>query len=283
MRHYNPPYPATLFQEQEFCSLIQLSSSYHIQKDFIIIFSIPHSGRFYPNTLFHHNHKTLDELRIFEDPYLDRIFPPLIQYDAFILINHCARAYIDVNRALTDAPEKHALNGQNTGLIPYFMPNGTPVYDYKPKTHHIHQRIDTIYHPYHTLLKKMIAFHKPMPILLIDIHSMPSFGTYGDPDTKIKRPDIILSDYFGESCDKNIMAIFEKAFGAENFTTRRNFPYSGGYITQYYGNPHHNIHALQIEINRMLYVDEENYQLLPEFSFFVQKISSALNQALWCL
>ena len=283
MRHYNPPYPTMFFREQKFCSITQLSSSFHIQKDFIFIFSIPHSGRFYPHSLFHHNTKTVEQLRIFEDPYLDKIFPPLIQYNAFIIINHCARAYIDVNRALKDSSDKHILNGQNTGLIPYFMPNGTPLYDYKPKAHHIHDRIDTIYHPYHMLLKQLIAYHHSKPILLLDIHSMPSFGQYGDPDTKTKRPDIILSDNFGESCDKNIMMVFEQAFETENFTIARNFPYSGGYITQSYGNPHHNIHSLQIEINRMLYINEDNYYLLPEFSFFIKRISSALNGALYCL
>ena len=68
--------------------------------------------------------------------------------------------------------------------------------------------------------------------------------------------DIVLGDRFGASCNRELSSEVEKMFATEGFHVVRNRPYAGGFITETHGSPHHNRHALQIEINRALYMDE---------------------------
>ena len=69
--------------------------------------------------------------------------------------------------------------------------------------------------------------------------------------------DIVLGDRFGSSADPRLMARIERSFRARGFTVSRNAPYAGGYTTRRYGRPRRGIHALQVEINRALYMDEQ--------------------------
>jgi N-formylglutamate deformylase len=48
-----------------------------------------------------------------------------------------------------------------------------------------------------------------------------------------------------------------------------NKPYAGGFITEHYGRPHKKLHAIQIEINRGIYVDEETLEKKPHFDKLV--------------
>ena len=89
---------------------------------------------------------------------------------------------------------------------------------------------------------------------------MPSFGSPGVRSHSLKNVDIVLGDNHGTSCATKITDAAEDAVAAIGYRVKRNIPYAGGFITRYYGQPTKGVHALQIEINRSLYMDELTIQ-----------------------
>ncbi|MBM3952907.1 MAG: N-formylglutamate amidohydrolase, partial [Rhodospirillales bacterium] len=92
--------------------------------------------------------------------------------------------------------------------------------------------------------------------VLIDCHSMPSIGGPMDQDPGLRRVDMVLGDAHGTSCAPAVTETAERILTSLGFAVARNLPYAGGYTTRHYGQPHEGVHALQVEINRALYMDE---------------------------
>jgi N-formylglutamate amidohydrolase len=116
-------------------------------------------------------------------------------------------------------------------------------------------RIERIYRPYHDTLRRLLAqTHVAFGMaVLVDCHSMPSNIRGGGGRL---RPDFVLGDRFGTSCMPELMEHASSTLQRLGYTVCRNKPYAGGFITEHYGRPTRGLHALQIEINRGLYMDE---------------------------
>jgi N-formylglutamate amidohydrolase len=99
-------------------------------------------------------------------------------------------------------------------------------------------------------------------IVLFDAHSMPAIGLDREPQP---RPDIVLGDRFGTSAAGEVTHLIEACLVEQGFRVTRNRPYAGGYITEHYGQPQAGRHAVQIEINRALYMDERRIEIGPGF------------------
>ena len=99
--------------------------------------------------------------------------------------------------------------------------------------------------------------------VLIDCHSMPS--TAGAKDER-PRADVVLGDRYGTSCVAAVAEIVEATLRALGYTVSRNKPYAGGFITEHYGNPAAGLHAIQLEINRALYMDERRFERSASFA-----------------
>jgi N-formylglutamate amidohydrolase len=108
--------------------------------------------------------------------------------------------------------------------------------------------------------------------ILIDCHSMPSIGGPMDADKGANRVDMVLGDCHGTSCAPAITDRLAERAGAEGFSVVRNNPYAGGYTTRHYGRPADGVHALQIEINRELYMDERAIALGPGLAALTDRI-----------
>jgi N-formylglutamate deformylase len=52
---------------------------------------------------------------------------------------------------------------------------------------------------------------------------------------------------------------------SQGYSVSRNKPYAGGFITEHYGNPSAGLHAVQIEFNRALYMDERTHERIAGF------------------
>jgi len=116
----------------------------------------------------------------------------------------------------------------------------------------VRARLVALYHPYHDALQSLIteaslAFGN---VLLIDCHSMPGFAPMG-----ARRPDIILGDRFGVSCHAETITRLETSLREKGYSVAKNYPYAGGYVTRHYGKSFSGIEAIQIEINRDLYLN----------------------------
>ncbi len=98
--------------------------------------------------------------------------------------------------------------------------------------------------------------------MLIDGHYMPS--TVGSKDER-PRSDIVLGDRYGTSCVAAVAETAEATLRAQGYSVSRNKPYAGGFITEHYGNPAAGLHAIQLEFNRALYMDERRFERSPSF------------------
>jgi N-formylglutamate amidohydrolase len=245
-----------------------------------IILNFPHSGRTYPENHLKFINHSKKSLRVFEDPYLDIILPDIERYHTSYLINECARVFIDVNRALQENPHKPMLNGEAMGLIPTAFPCGNPLYSQRLHQYEIDKRIHHYYNPYHTQLELLMCHtQKKFPkILLIDCHSMPSHGDKSDPDAFKARPDIIIGDNFGTSASHDIVAVIEQGFIEMGLSVFRNFPYAGGHIINHYSSLKKNIHAVQIEINRRLYVTDKTFKLTHNAKNITEQFHTVLQK-----
>jgi N-formylglutamate amidohydrolase len=126
-------------------------------------------------------------------------------------------------------------------------------------------RIEGVYKPYHRTLRQTITdtFATFGIAVLIDCHSMPSIVRGGN--SKL-RPDIVLGDRYGTSCSSELTDVAAQVLSRLGYSVSRNKPYAGGFITEHYGQPAKGLHALQIEVNRCLYMDERSLQKTGGFA-----------------
>jgi N-formylglutamate amidohydrolase len=184
------------------------------------------------------------------------------------LFAHFPRAYLDVNREPYEL-DPRMFDGRlpsfaNTrslrvagglGTIPKIVGDGQDIYRTRLPVAEALQRIEGIYKPYHAALRSLVqgALRSHGEAVLVDCHSMPS-ASLGP--AAAERPDIVLGDRYGASAAPQLVEAAEAIFEELGFRVARNRPYAGGFITEHYGQPNGGVHALQIEINRRLYMDE---------------------------
>ena len=238
-----------------------------------IVFASPHSGTAYPTDFIANSPLDLLALRRSEDSYVDRLFSSAPEHGLPLLRAIFPRAFIDPNREpfeLDPSMFEDTLPGYvNTGsmrvtaglgTIPRVVSSGKEIYSDKLQFSEAAQRINNIYRPYHKMLKTLLdnTRQKFDCYVLIDCHSMPSVGDAHDPDAGHHRPDIVLGNCFATACNEYVINFVEKIFEGFGYKVARNKPFAGGFTTHHYGSPQGGLHALQIEINRALYMDEKS-------------------------
>jgi N-formylglutamate amidohydrolase len=147
-------------------------------------------------------------------------------------------------------------------------------------------RIEAVYKPYHLTLRELLAATAADfgIAVLIDCHSMPSTVRSGAARL---RPDIVVGDRYGTSCAGDLTDAVAQGLTRLGYSVSRNKPYAGGFITEHYGQPARRIHALQIEINRCLYMDERTLaktggfsQVLADIRRFLAELGRAFDAGL---
>ena len=239
------------------------------------VFASPHSGRVYPKSFLQATRLDGTVIRRSEDSFVDEIFGAAPALGAPLLKAHFPRAFVDPNReayeldpAMFDAPLPQFVNSRSPrvmaglGTIARVVRDGAEIYSRKISFNEAQARIDAYYKPYHATLRGLMeSTHKRFGCsVLVDCHSMPSVGGPLDQDIGATRPDIVLGDRFGTSCARRLTDMMERALAMQGFAVVRNNPYAGGFSTEHYGRPALGLHALQIEINRALYMDEERIE-----------------------
>jgi N-formylglutamate deformylase len=135
------------------------------------------------------------------------------------------------------------------------------------------RRIEGLYKPYHRALRRLFTrLQRDFgTAVLVDCHSMPS--TAGAKDER-PRADIVLGDRYGTSCAPVMVETVESTLRAMGYVVSRNKPYAGGFITEHYGNPAVGLHAIQLEINRALYMDERSFERAASFAQLAADLES---------
>lgn len=245
------------------------------------VFASPHSGDRYPDEFIAASKLDPQMLRRSEDSFVDQIYGAAPELGAPLLRAFFPRAYIDPNRepfeldpemfedelpSYVNAASPRVAGG--LGTIARVVANGEEIYKRKLRFAEAAERINALYRPYHRTLQGLIERTREQfgYCLLIDCHSMPSIGGPMDRDAGLKRVDMVLGDCFGASCAPEVTQTVERALSDLGYRVTRNMPYSGGFTTVHYGQPAARVHALQIEINRELYMDELRYAAKPKLA-----------------
>ena len=236
-----------------------------------VVLASPHSGRRYPADMLSATRLDPLTLRRSEDSFVEEIFADGPSYGAPLIHAHFPRAYVDANREPYELdprmfadPLPSYVNWRTArvagglGTIARIVADGHEIYRRKLTFAEAQRRIQHCYAPYHAALRRLVADAKSRfgAAILIDCHSMPSIGGPLDQDSGRPRTDIVLGDRFGEACAPAIASLAEKILAGQGYRVLRNAPYAGGYTTAHYGKPAGGVHAIQIEINRALYMDE---------------------------
>ncbi len=260
-----------------------------------VVFNSPHSGQFMPQGLLKHTRLSGTALRQSEDCYVDELFSGCVDHGAPMLRALASRAYLDLNREPYELDARmfaESLPGYMNpgsprvaagfGTIPRLVGDSSEIYRAHLPLGEAHERIDTFYKPYHRALSGLLNESQAATgfVLLLDCHSMPSSAAK-QTAPHVKSADIVLGDRFGSACAGELSESVESFFVDQGLHVIRNKPYAGGFITESYGAPHQNRHAVQIEVNRALYMDERNFRRSPGFvglQAMLSKISVYLNE-----
>lgn len=252
-----------------------------------LVFASPHSGRDYPADMMAATTLDAQAIRRSEDAFVDDLIAAAPALGAATLTARYARAYIDLNREAfeldpgmfeDELPEfaraRTARVAAGLGAIARVVSEGQEIYARKLTFSEARGRIEGAHRPYHAALERLIAEARRAHgfAILIDWHSMPAAAARaGGRD----RPcDFVLGDRFGAACAGLLTARVERELEAHGYRVARNTPYAGGYTTEHYGRPARRTHALQIEINRGLYLDEAT--LTPTAGF--ERLKGRLEQ-----
>jgi N-formylglutamate amidohydrolase len=235
-----------------------------------VILASPHSGACYPPALLAASRLDPHALRRSEDSFVDEIFAAGPALGAPLLRARFARAYLDANRepyeldpqmfedALPDFVNTTSPRVQvGLGTIARIVATGEDIYAGRLRFADAEARIERLYRPYHRALSELIAATQSRfgYYLLIDCHSMPSMSGSHERGGR-PRVDFVLGDCHGAACHPIVIDTAQRLIAAKGYSAARNAPYAGGFTTGNYGRPREGGHALQIEINRSLYMDE---------------------------
>jgi N-formylglutamate amidohydrolase len=237
-----------------------------------LVFASPHSGCNYPDEFVQGSNLDPLSLRRSEDSFVDRLCAAAPGRAAPLLRALFPRAFCDPNRepyeldpamfeddlpafANTRSPRVAA----GLGTIAKVVANGAEIYGGKLRYAEISSRINGYYKPYHAALRGLVDETRAAFgfCILVDCHSMPSIGGPMDKDPGETRVDFVLGDCFGTACAPAVADGAERLLTGLGYVVTRNDPYAGGFTTRHYGRPAERCHALQIEINRALYMNEE--------------------------
>lgn len=234
-----------------------------------VVFASPHSGRDYSWSFLRRTRLNEHSVRSSEDAFVDQLFDCAPQMGAPLIIAGAPRAFVDLNRSADELDpaliEGVARCGHNLrvssglGVIPRVVANGQAIYTGKLSHQEAERRIETYWRPYHQALAGQLDQAEMMfgKAILVDCHSMPHEAMDSVVGLGARRPEVVIGDRFGASAHSDIVDRIEAALSAAGLSVVRNTPFAGAYVTQHYGRPSKGRHAVQIEIDRSLYMNEQ--------------------------
>lgn len=254
-----------------------------------VVFASPHSGRIYPRSFLEASVLDNQTIRSSEDAFVDTLLDGVPGLGAPLLAAIAPRAYLDLNRG-ADELDPAVIEGvqafghnprvvSGLGVIPRVVSGSKAIYSGKIPMDEARKRIRDWWHPYHDRMQGLLDESRQQfgEAILVDVHSMPHEAMEAVTSHSGRRPQIVVGDRYGASAASHVVNFVEDAFRAQGFIVARNAPFAGAYITQAYGRPGNNQHAVQIEMDRALYMDENKICPSADFSDFKQRLEKVLS------
>jgi len=253
-----------------------------------VVFASPHSGRAYPESFLARSVLDKRTIRTSEDAFVDELLRAAPRLGAPLLAATAPRAYLDLNRApdeldpaLIEGVRLQAHNpriNSGLGVIPRVVAGSRAIYRGKIGLPEAQARIERLWRPYHERLAGLMAESHALfgEAVLIDVHSMPHEAIDSMGGRGRRKPEIVLGDRYGVTASARVMDRVEAAFMAEGFRVVRNTPFAGAYIAQTYGRPAAGRHAVQVEIDRSLYMNEAEIRPSAGFAAFCRTMDAVV-------
>lgn len=254
------------------------------------VLNSPHSGRLYPKSFLQESRLDAHTIRSSEDFLVDELIAGSEELMLPSMGAHFPRAFLDVNRepfefdpAMFSGQLPSYINvnsirvASGLGTIARIVAEGKEIYSRQLSVAEGIERVEKLYKPYHAMLRHLLAqtHVKFGCAVLLDCHSMPS--SYPIQNNN-QRPDFILGNRFGSSCSNVIVHEARRILTGMGFNVELNKPYAGGFITEHYGRPNSGLHAVQLEINRGLYMNEATLTPNRQFGLIQDCITDFLKQ-----
>ncbi|ETI58476.1 N-formylglutamate amidohydrolase [Sphingobium sp. C100] len=232
-----------------------------------VILSVPHAGRSYPDDVLAAARVRPAVLRRLEDRWVDLLACPLIARGYSVLIARAPRAMIDLNRhereidpgMIADIPREAVLQSSaklrgGLGLFPRRMPGASDLWQRPMPWTEARRRIEQLHRPYHAAVARLMTAARQAHghAILIDLHSMPPLPP---PAAGQAPPGIVLGDRFGRSASTRLIGLAADVVASHGVGVAQNHPYAGDHLIERHGRPEKGLHAIQVEIDRLLYLD----------------------------
>lgn len=253
-----------------------------------VLFASPHSGSYYPEPWAQNARLNAKDLRRSEDMFVDALFSRVPQNGAGFYQATISRAYVDLNRS-RDELDADLIKGvrvqsrnlrvqSGLGVIPRVVGPKLDIHSHKISRQEAENRLRAVWDPYHEGLQAQLEALPEAPFkVLVDCHSMPQAAL---EMCRIPKIDINLGTLSGRSCAPWVVSAMEEALVRQGFNVGRNLPYAGAYVMSAYGRPSEGVHAIQIEVARRLYMDEETLSKSDAFVPFRHRLTEAMYQFL---
>jgi len=231
-----------------------------------VILSVPHAGRDYPDSMATMLRLPVERLAPLEDRHVDLLVGDAVRAGVAALVARLPRAWIDLNRReneldatmVVPRPPLSALTQSakvrgGLGLVPRRIAGAGEIWRGAIAADEIARRIAEDYRPYHEALGRLLAEARARfgVAVLLDLHSMPPIpGESGGPR-------IVIGDRFGQTAGSRFLSRLAAEAEAAGLASAENSPYAGGHILERHGAPDRGVHAIQLEIDRSLYLEAD--------------------------
>lgn len=233
-----------------------------------VLLSVPHAGRDYPQDIFDALRLAPAALVRLEDRYADLLAKRSVQLGHPVIMAHRARAWIDLNRdeqdidtdmvqgaSRADYPAPGAKQRGGLGLVPRRLSGDGDLWKRQFTLEEVQHRINSFHRPYHDAVSQILeAMRQHFGVaILLDLHSMPPIRSA----VATPPPQFVVGDRFGKSASSQYAGLLLARLHAQGFNAALNHPYAGEYILRRHAKPRSNIHAIQLEVDRSLYLDSD--------------------------
>lgn len=203
------------------------------------------------------------------DLHVDRIFEDAPSWGATLIVSSASRYYLDLNRGPDEFDAEAVEHGQRRpiprGLVWRLTTEGERILRHPLPVAELERRLELSYRPYHEAIRDILARKQRTFgfVVLVCAHSMPTFGQRGPPPMGPRRADLVPGSRGRTSAAPEVIDTVDRVARERGFSVRHDDPYRGGFSTATYGRPDEGMHAIQIEIARSLYMDEDSLKLDP--------------------
>lgn len=230
-----------------------------------LLVEVPHAGLLVPEDVRDQLSAPEDALRRDADIFVDDLYGNAPALGATLLVAKHSRYVVDLNRASDDldaatvSDHPTAAGAQPRGVVWRSTTDGRPILTHPLTYRELLTRLERHYAPYHQALRQSLDDLRKRfgHVILLAGHSMPSCGRSMHSDAGARRADIVPGTCGRTSADRRVIDLVDAHFREAGLSVRHDDPYKGGFTTSHYGRPSQGCHAIQIELNRALYLDEQ--------------------------